>query len=457
MSVIQNNEISSQNHLVDDLILRGKNIVIEGESGTLPLTGAAIGGSQNRVFILEPAIVASTGNRYKTWPEIQAIIGSINGTKEIIFVGSATINTVADFTDCILRSFDATPAVISVTNNVTGLWRVLDNVDLQFNNSNPNASFAVTQDTAFQMLRGAKISKTGQAAIGVVAPQTLLVEMYGESSIESGSIFNQEGTVTVRLYDNAEVSNNFCDGFDGIVNVNYAKLSLSDYQQNIAYSGTINLNQIHRDTVRQMMSSPVGVKNTSGQIVSDAKFIRFESGAETNINQITTITDTVVDGRTVQIENRIGYDDVVILYNAGGGSQNLNVGLYANPSGNTVLFYGDIATFVVESGVYVLRGIVRRGGEYRPASGAGPDFQARLTDRIIRCDAVAITNINLPSIQNKRADEKQFPLIIRNNKGTSITATPFGLEQIDGSNSPVTINAGQSLNLVTDGSQWLVF
>lgn len=457
MSVIQNNEISSRNPLVDNLVLRGKNIVIEGESGTLPLTGAAIGGSQNRVFILDPSIAASTGNRYKTWPEIQAIIGSINGTKEIIFVGSATINTVADFTDCILRSFDAVPAVISVTNNVTGLWRVLDNVDLQFNNSNPNVSFAVTQDTAFQMLRRAKISKTGQAAIGVVDPHKLLVEMYGESRIESGSISNEEGTLTVHLYDNAEVSNNFCDGFDGIVNVSYAKLSLSDYQQSITYSGTVNLNQIHRDTVRQMMSSPVGVKNTSGQIISDAKFIRFESGAETNINQITTVSDQVVDGRTVQIENRIDHDSVVILYNASGGWQNLNVGLYANSSGNTVLFYGDIATFVVESGVYVLRGIIRRGGECRQALGSGPNFQARLTDRLITCNSPAITNINLPSVQNRRSDEKQFPMIIKNTKGTSITVTPFGIEQIDGSNSPVTINAGQSLNLVSDGSQWLSF
>jgi len=412
------------------------------------------GGGQNRVFILEPAIVASAGGRYKTWPEIQTIIDSISGTKEIIFVGSATINTVVDFTDCILRSFDTIPAEVNITNDVTGLWRILDNVNLQFNNSNPNASFAVTEDIAFQMLRGAKISKTGQAAISIAAPHTLFVEMYGESRIESGSITNEEGVLTVYLYDNAEVSDNFCGGFDGVINVNYAKLSLSDYQQSITYSGSINRSQIHRDTVRQMMSSTVGIKNTSGQIVSDAKFIRFESGAETNINQITTINEQVIDGRTVQIENRIGHDDVVILYSSGGGSQNLNVDLYANPSSNTVLFYGDIATFVVESGIYVLRGIVRRGGEYRPASGVGPDFQARLTDRVIRCDAPAITNINLPSIQNKRADEKQFPLTVINRKATTITVTPFGTEQING-NSAVNILAGECISFLTDGSQWL--
>lgn len=47
MSRILHNEVSSAFPATEDLVLRGKNIIIEGESGTIPLTGAPLGGGSS--------------------------------------------------------------------------------------------------------------------------------------------------------------------------------------------------------------------------------------------------------------------------------------------------------------------------------------------------------------------------------------------------------------------------
>lgn len=58
----RHNEISSQTPATEDLILRGKNIVIEGEGGTLPLTGAPLVVPSATAFAsIDPADITFSG------------------------------------------------------------------------------------------------------------------------------------------------------------------------------------------------------------------------------------------------------------------------------------------------------------------------------------------------------------------------------------------------------------
>ena len=74
MSLHQVNTVESLNPTTTNLVLRGKQIELQRQNGTLVINGDEVfgggGGSGGNVVFFDPNIVATTGNRYKTWTEV---------------------------------------------------------------------------------------------------------------------------------------------------------------------------------------------------------------------------------------------------------------------------------------------------------------------------------------------------------------------------------------------------
>ncbi len=290
----KHNEISSHTPATEDLILRGKNIVIEGEGGTLPLTGAPLGGGgASNIAVYDPDIAATAGNRYKTWAEVMVAVaswGDIGGQIAVKKSGIFQVATVPagtyDLSRChILSDGSSIIPTLSFADGTTlsGFPRIVEGVSLL----NKNTSAPLHTVSGF----GISIVKNGSLVNDAAATQPLLSvplganftlmfdgntsPLYKNGSSETVFV---EGTLAIdvlRIPDNSFFSQTdiFANGFSGNGNVNvtsYVLLPGGYAPSHANYDGNFNVQQKAEGRVSELITSSIANLQVTEDTVNSA-------------------------------------------------------------------------------------------------------------------------------------------------------------------------------------------
>lgn len=243
---LKHNRIETANPVTDDLILQVKKLQIIGEFGTLDLDGSPVAAAPStNVAIYDPDIVASDGNRYKTWAEVMAQVtlwGNVGGEVVIkktgVFqlvsipagtynLGSVWLKTDASSILPILSFADGT--------TLTGFPRVVEELILEGNNDTISTSPLYTAGVfGICVLRDGSIRNSAAATKPVISVPTgtnlTLVSdtstspLYRDGGPGIEPVF-VEGTLAIdiwRLPDNSfyTINNIFTNALSGNGNIN---------------------------------------------------------------------------------------------------------------------------------------------------------------------------------------------------------------------------------------------
>jgi len=286
---LKQNRVETANTVTDDLTLVLRNLIIQGQNGTLSLDGSPITATPStNVAIYDPDIVTSTGNRYKTWAEVMAQVtswGTVGGQivvrKSGIFQTAVVPVGTYDLSKVWLTS-DASSLlpILSFADGTTlsGFPRVIDAIIVEGNNT--VAPLHTVSVFGICVLQNGAIRNSATATKPVISIPlggnnfTLTIDTSLSPIYKNGGVGDPifiEGTLSIDVwripendFENAFFNQNdiFTNGLsgNGSLQINTRVLIPGGYVRTDAnYDGATNIN--HRDEIRvsEMINNEAGV------------------------------------------------------------------------------------------------------------------------------------------------------------------------------------------------------
>ena len=322
------------------------------------------GGSTNDVVIFEPSIVATTGNRYKTWSEVMTAINATTGPIDLL-INNPGLSLTIPINDG--GSYDLSRCKIGVVPYSGTLFPVLDFIDgttltgfphslelcIIAGNNTTNPLFTLTSGIRFCALRAAGIVNSGSQPVIKInsgAHMNFVMEVQCGLSITGGQeVIEVDGNAKFSIYGCQTgffSANNLIKG-TGSVTIDIFAADAPKYIATHSGLASLTVNEYSRDNITSIAAlNSYSVVFNPGESTNGNSYQTFEEcvAALYNIPETQNSSDAKIK-RTIYVHSPIPNTVISIAGNVMHSIHNWNIAT-TYPTINPTLDFGDDTTFI---------------------------------------------------------------------------------------------------------------